>query len=185
MSEAHVSRDRALEAFTSCRGDLIQSIVWCAGESEQEKSMKAAMEQMAESQAEAQVAEAAEEEDTPFDSSSLSVSQKAELLWPWLFRAGLVGSYFTTLQNDVSSSSLKSEDVQSTLYVNDEVGSAVAQAYDANNANAVMSPLVAVTLGGIGFSLLWTTKDINEGDELLIPRRPPIRLAGVPWSGQA
>lgn len=185
MSEASVSRDRALEAYTANKGDLISSITWLAGESERETQMKASMMAMAEAQAAAQGIGApapvlAPEDAQPFDSSTLSRDAKADLLWTHLFKAGLVGSYFTTLANDVSPSALRNEDVQSTLFVNDEVGSAVGQANDAANANATMAPLVAVTLGGVGFSLLWLTKDVKEGDEILIPKRPAIRLPGVP-----
>ncbi len=186
MSEASVSRERAVEAYTVNKGDLIQSITWCGGESERESQMKGAMMQMAEAQAAAEGhgdAAAAEDDDDdePFDSSSLSLAEKANLLWPMLFRAGLVGSYFTTVLNDVSSASLSAEGaVQATLFVNDEIGSAVGQASHVANANALMAPLVCVTLGGVAFSLLWLTQDVKEGDDILIPKRPTIRVPGVP-----
>lgn len=184
MSEASVSRDRAIEAYRANKGDLIASVVWCGGVSEREQQMQSTVEKMVEQQQQQQAAAAgADDSDAavePFDSSSLSLDEKAALLWPWLFRAGLVGSYFTTVQNEVSASSLRNEDVNCALFVNDEVGSSVAQANDANNANAQMAPLVCVTLGGVAFSLLWLTSDVKEGEEILITRRPPIRLAGVP-----
>ena len=58
--------------------------------------------------------------------------------------------------------------VQTTLFLHDELGSAVAQASSDQrsvNINAVMAPLVCVkTLGGVAFSLLWLTKDVKEGE---------------------
>jgi len=183
MSQAHVSRERAEEAYRANRGDLIAAITWCAGDSEREAQLKEQMTQMAEQQAAAQGHGApVDSDDELFESSSLSTEQKADLLWPALFRYSLVGSYFTTLLNGVSSSELTSEQVQTVLYVNDEVGSAFGQTSESNNTNAVMAPLVCVTLGGVAFSLLWLTKDVNEGDEIVIQRRPVIRLPGVPRS---
>jgi hypothetical protein len=196
MSEAHVSRSRAEEAYVANKGDLIASITWCAGDSEREKAMKEHMTQIAEQQAAAQghgagAAEAAEDDENdaaaddwvPFDSSSLSLEAKASLLWPSLFRLGLVGSYFTTILNDVSSATLNASpsSVQTALFVNDEIGSAVQQVPEGSGkVNAIMAPLVCVTLGGVAFSLLWLTKDVEEGEEIFIATRPPIRLPGVP-----
>lgn len=185
MSEASVSRDRAIEAYRTNAGDLIQSIVWCGGESEREKATKAQMERMCEEQAAAQLATSNPAAALPEDLSTLTLEQRVPLLWEGLFKHGLVGSYFTTTQNDVSSSSLKQEDVQTTIYVNDEIGSAFGQANDPANANATMAPLICVTLGGVAFTLLWLTQDLAEGDEVLIPRRPNIRLPGAPWPKKA
>jgi len=206
MSEAHVSRSRAEEAYIANKGDLIASITWCAGDSEREKAMKEHMTQIAEQQAAEQghggddkagegagagaTAEAEDDENdaaaddwVPFDSSSLTLEAKASLLWPSLFRLGLVGSYFTTILNDVSSATLNASpsSVQTALFVNDEIGSAVQQVPEGSGkVNAVMAPLVCVTLGGVAFSLLWLTKDVEEGEEIFIATRPPIRLPGVP-----
>jgi hypothetical protein len=174
MSEASVSRERALESYQSNRGDLIASIISLGGQSEQEIQTQAAMEQIVASQVPAQ-------EEAPAAVAPLTHEERVALVWSGLFEYGFVGSYFTTLQNDVSSSTLAAENVQTTIYVNDEFGSAVGQANDTANANAKMEPLVCVTLGGVGFSLMWLTKDLEEGDEVLITRRPAIRLAGVPF----
>lgn len=180
MAQASVSRDRAVEAYRTNGGDLIQSVVWLGGESEFEKETKAKMEAICEAQMAAQQpADAASS--LPQDPSTLTLEQKVPLLWEGLFKYGLVGSYFVTSASNISASALKAEDVESVLYVNDEAGSAVAQAPTADAANAEMQPLICVTLNGAAFSLLWLTKDVAEGEEILIPRRPNIQLPGAPW----
>jgi NACalpha-BTF3-like transcription factor len=183
MSEASVSREAAISAYRETGGDLIAAIVALGGESEREKATKAQMEQTLAAQAEQQLAAQGTNanDGLPEDLSELTLEQRIPLLWEGLFRYGLVGSYFTTIQNDVSQSSLKQEDVQTTIYVNDEIGSAFGQANDEANAKAVQAPLVCVTLGGVGFTLLWLTADVEEGEEVLIRARPPIRIPGVPW----
>jgi hypothetical protein len=160
MSEGHVSRARAIEAYKANKGDLINSITWLAGPSEDEVRMNRQVEEMVAAQGGAGSISPDKEAGLPPDPDTLSDEEKIPILWEGLFKYGLVGSYFTTLATDVTQASLKPEDVQTTIYVNDEIGSAVGQANDANNANAIQAPLCVVTLGGVGFSLMWMTKDV-------------------------
>jgi len=185
MSEAHVPRERAIEAYKATKGDLVQAILWCAGESEEEKELNARMEAMLEQQQRQQQQEAAQPSDEsapagPVDPASLTFDQKVELLWAALFRHHLIGSYFTTVAKDVSAKQLKAEDVQTSLYVNEEVGTAIGQTRELANTNARLSSLVVVTLGGVAFSLLWLTQDVGEEEEVVIPMRPTVRIPGVP-----
>ena len=181
MSGASVSRDRAIEAYRSNAGDLIASIVACAPESETEAAVKKQMEATLATQDPANDTAALPNGRLPDDLSTLTLEQRIPLVWEGLFKHHLVGSYFTTRKVDVSASSLTQDDVEHSLFVNDEIGSAIAMVRDPVNANAEMKTLICVTLDGVGFSLLWLTKDLAQGEEVLITQRAEIRLPGVPW----
>ena len=81
-----------------------------------------------------------------------------------------VGCYYTTKPRD-EHRALTAADVTAHLYVNDDAGSAVMEA---TSPNAQLMPLMCVTLNS-GLSVLWLTRDLDQGEEVFKPIRPAVR----------
>ena len=81
-----------------------------------------------------------------------------------------IGCYYTTKARD-ERRALTAADITPHLYVNEEAGSAVAEAA---NPNAQLCSFMCVTLNS-GLSVLWLTRDLDQGEEVIRPVRPAVR----------
>ena len=81
-----------------------------------------------------------------------------------------IGCYYTTKPRD-ERRALTAADVTAHLYVNEEAGSAVVEAH---NPTAQLCSFMCVTLN-TGLSVLWLTRDLDQGEEVIRPVRPTVR----------
>lgn len=105
------------------------------------------------------------------DPSSLSDDeQRAKTVWESLFRYHYIHPLYTTSPRE-DRRPLTASDVILTLYVDDEGGSAINAGVE---SNARVAGLMCVTLG-VGFTVMWTTKDLEQGEEVIKPIRPALK----------
>ena len=200
MSQAEASREQAQQALVHSRGDLIDAINsinsnknnHAASASSSSSSPPAASTTPTASASSVDVASLSEPErrakrvwDALFQykyaCTRLLVSHHcrcapASTSYPFapsvvpLTARRYVGCYYTTKPRD-ERRALVAADVTAHLYVNDEAGSAVVAAA---NPNAQLCSFMCVPLNS-GMSVLWLTRDLEQGEEVIRPVKPAVR----------
>ena len=180
MSQAEVTRDEAERALIHSRGDLIDAInaITTSKPSGSEASSSSSSSSSS-SPAPASIAYAAPPDASAHSTTAASTAdlsalnepeQRAKRVWDALFTYKYAGVYYTTKPRE-ERRALTAADVTAHLYVNDEAGSAMVQAA---NPNAQLCPLMCVTLN-TALSVLWTTRALDQGEEVVRPVRPAVK----------
>ena len=105
---------------------------------------------------------------------ALTTEQRARLVWVTLFQRGTIQRYATHTPKSETQrvTDLTADDIDFNYYVNDEIGSAVTRAAEGTNCH--IEPLIVITQGGIGYSMLWMTKTVDADDVLVSPPKPKL-----------
>ena len=165
IAQTQSSRDAAVRALQTCRGDLVDAIncITNAGAaapptpSSSSPSTLSAVSPCA----------------APLDPSSLSDDERrAQRVWDALFTYRYIHSFYTTQPRE-ERRPLTAADVTTWLYVEDEVGSAVTAGPE---PTARVCALMCVTLN-TSFSVMWLTAHLDQGDEVVrrVRARPALR----------
>ena len=166
MTQTGASREQAVQALSNSSGDVIEAIN--ALNLSEHADVAAQPRTVAASSASSSSSSSSSR---PLSLSSLSDDERrAKTVWDALFRYDYVHVFYTAEPRE-ERRELRAEDVQAVLYCNDEVGSAVAAG---PSPNAELRPLYCVTLN-TAVSLLWLTRDAEQGTELSRPVRPQLR----------
>ena len=169
-AQTSASHERAVQALTDCRGDVIDAINMATA---QPSSTPSPPSSLPSSSASPPVSE------TFVDEAALSDDERrARQVWDALFRYRYAQSFYTTTARE-DGRPLTAADIATTLYVEDEVGSAITAGPE---PNARVSNLMCVTLNA-AFSLLWLTAELECGDEVVRPLRPALKKTRE-WSRQ-
>ena len=102
---------------------------------------------------------------------NLSIEQKAQLIYQSMIHHDCARSYNIAMPRPKESKRngpLQSEEVFTCIYVNDEVGSAIAFS---ENPNAIMTHIIVLNVHGTpAFSLLWLNQNVIADDFITIKR---------------
>ena len=161
IDQTRCSREAAVRALQSSRGDLIDAI----------RSVTDADSTAAAPSSSSSTHSSSSPATASVDPSLLSDDERrAQRVWDALFRYRYAHSFYTTQPRE-DRHPLTAADVTTWLYVEDEVGSAVTTA---TQSNARVSQLMCITLN-TSFTVLWLTADLEHGDEVTRPIRPALK----------
>ena len=170
MSQTGASREQAVQALSRSSGDFIEAIN-ALHISEPAAPYASAAAPPARTAVASSSSSSSSSPSPPLSLSSLSDDERrAKTVWDALFSYDYVHCYYTAQPRE-ESRELRAADVQTVLYCNDEVGSAVAAAA---SSNAELRSLYCITLN-TAVSLLWLTSDAEQGTELSRPVRPQLK----------
>jgi len=145
------------------------------GDNSVEADLKKAEEELNKLKLDEEEAKKETEGEEEIEMPEMDVDAKIEYALRVLAKAGLLGTYFVAKKKGIKANELKQEDVDTLIYLNDEIGSAVRYS---SEPNAKLEPLVLVFSRGdvpLAFSLLWLTKDVPK-DGIITRERVAVPL---------